>query len=71
VYFSGVVVAVGGSRRGSRRLARDGNAFLRSLQTRPVVDQLSMLQQFESYLVLASDPLGQFRPVMNSLWPHA
>jgi hypothetical protein len=64
VTFGGQVVATGPHRRGAHQLAREGNAFLRSMQSRAGVDTAEMAGQFSAYLDAATDPTQGFQPVM-------
>ena len=64
VYFRGVVVGVGPHKRGAHQTARDGNAFLKSMQNRAGIDTAALVSEFENYLADASDPTQGFKPVM-------
>jgi hypothetical protein len=64
VLFNQTVVAIGASKKGARALARKGNSFLRSLQTRPQVNTNSLGETFIDYLSFATDPTSGFQPVM-------
>jgi hypothetical protein len=69
VTFNGASISTAGSKRGARRLANQGNAFLRTLQTRPVVDPAALQQQLSDYLKAAGAVGGQFVPRMNFAFP--
>jgi hypothetical protein len=42
-----------------------GNAFLRSLQQRSIVNADTLARQWEEYLAAASDPTSGFEPQLN------
>jgi len=65
VYFGKRIIATAGHKRGARQLARMGNAFLRSLQQRSIVNADTLARQWEEYLAAASDPTSGFEPQLN------
>jgi Lipase (class 3) len=69
VTFQGQVVALGGTKKGARRLAQNGNDFLRNLQNRPAVDIGTLEGALGSYLASASTNGADFVPVMNTVFP--
>ncbi len=69
VLFGNTVVALGGTKKGSRRLAQTGNDFLRSLQNRPAVDVGSLETELKNYLDTATTDAADFVPLMNTVFP--
>jgi hypothetical protein len=65
-----VMVAIGGSKKSARGLARLMNDAFRRLQRTAVVDPIALQGQLDAYLQAAADPAGPFRPVLNTTIPQ-
>ena len=57
-------IAAAPHKRGARQLARFGNAFLRSLQSRAGVSTDDLVAAFQDYLAQAGTPANGFAPVL-------
>lgn len=69
VTFGNTIVCLTSDKRTARSIARQGNVFLRHLQTMGFVDPENLLQQFTAYLAAAADPGSGFVPTMNTQLP--
>lgn len=63
------MVAMPGSKKSARALARHANGFILSLQNKAYVNSDGLLGALKDYIDLASSPEGGFRPVMNTTLP--
>lgn len=70
VYWGLTQVAMPGTRKAARQLARTGNQFLNSMQTKAVVDQQGMATAVTSYMTAAQDAALGFTPAMNVTMPE-
>lgn len=70
VQFNGPVIAIPGSKRAAKALARIGNAFLNSLQDKAVVDPVSLLQAWSDYISDAQIPESTFMPKLSTEIPQ-
>jgi hypothetical protein len=66
VTFGGAIISSGLGKTNDRRLRDSFNTFLRRLQRQGIVDVTTLESQFETYLVLASDPASGFEPQLNN-----
>jgi hypothetical protein len=64
VMLGEVTIAAAPHKRGAHQLARLGNAFLRSLQSRAGVSSDDLAAAFGEYLVTASTPGSGFQPLL-------
>lgn len=69
VIFNETIVATPGLKRAAKRVARQGNAWLDSLQTLAVVDPDAFGLAFRDYLLNAANPTGGFSPVLQVTQP--
>jgi hypothetical protein len=66
VQFGGTQISVEATKKHARAVARLGNIWLARLQTSAAVDPNTLLSIFTGYLSEATDPAGNFVPVMNT-----
>jgi hypothetical protein len=67
--FNETIIATPGTKRSAKRLARQGNAFLDSLQTLAVVDPDAFNQALHDYLKAAADAGSGFSPLLQTVQP--
>jgi hypothetical protein len=65
VEFGGEIVMTAPIETRARHIARAGNDFLRSMQKQAVVDPVTLLSQFTTFLELAADPASGFSPTIK------
>ena len=68
-FFGSEAIAICGSKRGARGLARDMNAAFRRLQRQPLVEPSVFATQLQGYLAAAADPTSGFRPTLSTTLP--
>jgi hypothetical protein len=65
VEFGGEICITAPIEKRARHIARAGNDFLRSLQKQAVVDPITIVQQFRTFMELAADPTSGFSPTIK------
>lgn len=69
VAFGDKLVTITSTKKRALRMANSGNDFLRVIQRQAVVDPVSMTTQFETYFAFAAALGGDFRPVLQTVFP--
>jgi hypothetical protein len=69
VTFGATLVAMPGTKKSAKSLARHGNEFIDSMQNKAVVFDAAMREAFDAHLTAAVTPNLGFRPVMNTKLP--
>lgn len=62
VAFGGVIVGVGPGRKTAQGLARDGNAFIKRMQSQGGVDAFGLAEQFTTLMAMGTEPTSGFSP---------
>ncbi len=68
VTFRGKVMVTHPSKKKCQAIARTMNDMLKRLQTAALVDDTALKDTFSAYIDEATDPAGEFSPVMNTSW---